>query len=115
MSAIWASLPDLQDCIGREKAEELCKKYGGRSPYVPIKPRKSHALASVIGVPALIKLSARFGGFHVDLPNLRRPAAAKVRIWDLLDAGWKHAAIAEECEVTERWVRTLAARKRSTE
>lgn len=115
MSEMWASLPALQDCIGREIAEELCRKFGGRAPYVPTKPRKTHALAAVIGVPALMQLAARFGGNHVALPNLRRPDAAKAKVLELLEAGWKHSAIAEECGITERWVRTLAARKRSTE
>lgn len=115
MSEIWVSFPDLQDCIGKEKAEELCKRFGGLAPYLPARPRKTHALAAVIGIPALRQLAANFGGYHVALPNLRRPVSAKAKVWELLEQGWKHAAIAEECGVTERWVRTLAARKRSTE
>ena len=115
MSEIWASFPDLEDCIGKEKAEELCKKFGGYGAYLPPRPRKTHTFAPIIGLPALIKLAGRFGGYHVALPNLRRPAPAKFKIWELLEKGLKHRVIAEECGVSERYVRNVAAKKRSTE
>lgn len=113
MSELWASLPDLTACIGKEKAEELCRKYGGRSLYVPAKPKRASALARIVDPQSMEKLVARFGGYHLSLPNLRRPEAAKAKAMELLAKGLSHAEISAECGISERWVRTLAARMRA--
>jgi hypothetical protein len=112
MSERWMPLPELEDVIGKVEAEALCRAFGGLSKYLPRKPGADHAFAPIIGMSALAALAAYAGGWHLALPNLRRPEAEKNRILDLLDKGRPHQAIAEECRVSERWVRHLAARKR---
>lgn len=115
MSARWISLPELEEVIGRDMARVLCRHLGGLSIYIPRNPGPAHRCSPIIGLPALQALAAYAGGYHLELPNLRRPEAEKKRIWELLDQGLTHERIAETCRVSERWVRHLAAQRRETQ
>ncbi len=115
MSERWVSLPELESVIGSDAARDLCRVFGGLSVYVPTKCRADHEFARVIGMTALLALSAHAGGYHVTLPNLRRPKSQKNKILALLQKGMTHRRIAEECCVSERWVRRLASEKREVE
>jgi hypothetical protein len=115
MSERWISLPELEDVIGKAEADALCRAFGGLSKYLPRKPGADHPFARIIGMRALDALASFAGGWHLALPNLRRPEAEKNRILDMLEDGRTHREIAEECKVSERWVRHLAARRRETQ
>ena len=115
MSERWISFPELEGVIGKIEAEALCRAFGGLSKYLPRKPGAEHPFAPIIGMRALETLAAFTGGWHLALPNLRRPEAEKTRILGMLDDGRTHQEIAEECKVSERWVRHLAARKREVQ
>lgn len=112
MSERWMSLPELAGVIGEDAAEKLCRTFGGMPKYVPHDPKPSHPYARIIGMPALARLSAYAGGWHLSLPNLRRPEDEKPRIIALLEEGWPVPRIAEECVVSERWVRVVKAEQR---
>lgn len=112
MSARWISEAELNAVIGRTETNALCQVFGGREKYLPLRPGPDHEFAPIIGMAALTALAAYAGGWHLELPNLRRPEPEKERIWDLLAHGWTHDAIADACRVSTRWVRTVAAMPR---
>lgn len=109
MSARWVSVDELMEIMGRETALVLCRTYGGIEVYIPAKPGPDHRLAPVVGMEALRALADYAGGWHVELPNLRRPKSAKEKILTMLDQGKTHEEIALECKVSTRWVRRLAS------
>lgn len=115
MSERWISFPELEEVIGKAEAEALCRAFGGLSKYLPRTPKATHPFAPIIGMRALADLAAYTGGWHLALPNLRRPEAEKNRILGMLDDGRPHEEIAEECKVSERWVRQLAMRRREVQ
>ncbi len=115
MSLRWISLDELSQVVGAVEATALCRAYGGRNPYLPRRPRPGHPLERIIGRAALETLAAYAGGYHLDLPNLRRPNPAKEQIWDALDAGRSHEDIADEFKVGTRYVRLVAAQRRSVQ
>lgn len=108
MGNIWASMVELEACIGVEKANVLCQKYGGVPVYIPTMVTKHHFLAKDIGEKALQKLSIDYGGFHLEMPNLRKYKPKKERILQLIEAGVPQNEIARVCGVSVRWVRRLA-------
>ena len=115
MSLRWISLDELSQVIGKDFATALCQHYGGLNPYIPAKPKPGHELERIIGRPALELLAAYCGGYHLDIPNLRRPAPAKEKIWDCLDSGMTHEAIADLHGVTVRYVRELQKQRKSVQ
>lgn len=115
MSERWVSFPELESVIGRADAEALCRAYGGVAKYLSRQPDAAHPFAPIIGMTKLQILADYAGGWHLALPNLRRPEAQKNRILDLLDRGEPHEQIALDCGVSERWVRTLVARRREVQ
>lgn len=115
MSERWVSLPELGSVIGDRAARDLCREFGGLSVYVPARGKADHEFARVIGEQAMQALCAYAGGYHVALPNLRRPESQKDRILGMLETGATHREIAEECKVSERWVRRLASERREVE
>ena len=112
MSERWVSLPELASVIGKDAAETLCRAWGGMPKYLPHNPGPNHHWAPIIGMTALTRLAAYAGGWHVSLPNLRRPEDQKPRIMAMLEAGCPVPKIAAECLVSERWVRTIKAEQR---
>jgi len=115
MSLRWISLNELSQVIGKDLAKVLCEAYGGRNPYLPARPKPGHELEMIIGRRALEALAAYAGGYHLDIPNMRRQMPAKEQIWDSLDAGKSHDAIAEELGVSTRYVRAVQKQRRSAQ
>lgn len=113
MSERWLSYPELQAVVGKDKAEALCQALGGLLTYLPHTPKPSHPFAPILGMPALHTLAAYAGGWHISLPNLRRPEAMKGQILELLAQGLPHREIAERLGVSQRWIRQLAAEQRA--
>ena len=95
---------EILEIVGPEAAQALGKKWGGVSKYIPNDPRRG-GLPEVLGLEAARALSARLGGSSVMVPNTtRRPTPKKVRIIELIEAGWSTRRIAMKVKVTENWV-----------
>ena len=107
MMSEWVSRPDLEELIGREAAEQLCKALGGVPFYVPITPKPGIELAKIVGFGRACALCAAFGGAYVTVPLGNRPEPYKVRIMRLIDEGKTPPQIARELGTTERYVRTI--------
>lgn len=114
MSARWIAIDELANVIGTTEARALCRAYGGLARYVPAKPNFDHPYVKVIGARAFEELCAYAGGWHLELPNLRRKPA-KGRILSMLEQGKSHETIADVCKVSVRYVRYLAAESRPSE
>lgn len=112
MAETWVSRPELEDLIGRNAAEVLCRCHGGVPVYVPVKVDADSALGRIIGIGPLRVLSSLYGGESITVPNGRRTEPFKGRILALLEEGHSCAAIALELGVTDRHVRELASRAR---
>lgn len=115
MSARWISLAELEEVIGKTNAALLCREFGGLSCYLPATPGPDHQFARIIGMPALSALAKYTGGWHLEMPNLRRAEPSVRRIREMLAQGLTHRVIARECRVTERWVREVASQRREVE
>lgn len=108
----WVSRPDLDDLIGPEAAEELCRSYGGVPFYVPKRVKPGEGLAARIGFGRAYALAEAFGGEYVTIPLGNRTEPLKTRIMKLLDERKSAPDIARELGTTERYVRTIMTRYR---
>lgn len=107
MSSQSISWAELCETIGEGSATALCEGFGGVSKYVPSDHRRG-GLSEKLGEEAAKALSARYGGSSLMLPNVRkRPEPKKIRIIQLLAAGWSIRRIALEVGTTEAWVKMV--------
>ena len=114
MAENWISRPELEEIIGREAANALCRAGGGVPLHVPYSPDPTSWLGRLLGPGPLAALCAEYGGMRSTVPNGRRPETHKRAVIRLLEAGHSHSSIALELGVTERYVRMLAAQVRGT-
>ena len=105
MSDVWVGQLELADVIGDVGVVILCAQYGGRSCYIPRRPRG--LLLELLGRQRMEALCSKFGGMQIVVPNLCRGEPFKKRILSSLEAGEKPDAIAEALGVTTRYVRRL--------
>lgn len=112
MAENWISRPELEELIGREAADTLCRTSGGVPLHVPYSPDAGSRLGRLLGPGPLTALCAEYGGMRITVPNGRRPEPHKGAVIRLLEAGRPHGSIALELGVTERYVRMVAARMR---
>lgn len=113
MAETWVSRPELEEVIGRDAAEALCRAYGGVPVYVPRRADPASQLGRVLGPLALSALAVEYGGLKITVPNGRRPEPCKAAIARKIEAGHSYEKIALELKVTERYVR-LVARSQKT-
>lgn len=112
MAETWISRPELEEVIGRDAAETLCRSYGGVPMYVPRKADLTCQLGRILGPLPLAALAAEYGGLRITVPNGRRGEPYKAAIARKLEDGHSYDKIALELGVTERYVRLVArARK----
>jgi DNA-binding NarL/FixJ family response regulator len=103
-SVTWS---EIEEVIGAEAAAVLGRKYGGVSKYIPADPRRG-GLLELLGPEASQALAKRFGGSCLMLPNAtRRKEPKKVRIIELIEAGWSTRRIALKVKCTEDWVKMV--------
>ena len=86
---------ELADAIGLGDAIEVCRRWGGREAYVPVKVEAGDPLALTLGLESARKLVQAFGGQRLQLPAERNALldlrnAAIVRD---ADAGLSHEQI----------------------
>lgn len=103
----WVSRPELNELIGPEAAERLCRERGGVPFYVPMRVNPGEGLAALLGFGRAHALSESYGGGYITVP-LIRPEPLKVQIATLLDRGKSAPEIARELHTTERYVRAIA-------
>lgn len=107
MAAQSISWAEILETIGQAAAEALGRKFGGVSLYIPTNFNRGK-LVQVIGLEAAQALSERFGGSTLMLPNeTRRQTPKKIRIIELIEAGWSTRRIAMKVKVTEDWVKMV--------
>jgi DNA-binding NarL/FixJ family response regulator len=98
---------EVVEVIGTEAAAVLGRKWGGASKYIPRDHRRG-GLLELLGPEASQALAERFGGSCLMLPNAtKRPTPKKVRILELIEAGWSIRRIAMRVRCTESWVKMV--------
>lgn len=98
---------EIVEVVGEDAAQALGRKWGGVSKYIPSSPRRG-GLPELLGPEAAQALAARFGGSTLMIPNTtRRKQPKKVRIIELIAAGWSTRRIALKVKCTEDWVKMV--------
>ena len=104
MAESWVSRAELEELLGAQAAALMMRTYGGVPVYIPKQAWAGTELSRLVGVPALEKLAALYGGDRITVPNGRKPDPHKGRIIQMLDDGLTPSAIARRLGVTERYV-----------
>lgn len=65
------AVKELADAIGLGDAIEVCRRWGGREAYIPVKVAPGDPLALTLGLETARKLVAAFGGRRLQLPAER--------------------------------------------
>lgn len=104
-----SDLDDVCPSIGYTATCMLQEWYAGRVLYVPVAFTPDHPLALVIGEPAFRALCRDWPGELLRIPS---PFGARVvqrerRVAEMLAAGRTPGEIANELEVSPRWVQRL--------
>lgn len=86
---------ELAEAVGLADAIEVCRRWGGREAYIPVKVEPGDPLALTLGLESARKLVRAFGGQRLQLPAERNALldlrnAAIVRD---ADAGLSHEQI----------------------
>ena len=108
MAEKWIAMGELVMLVGEDSARALCSSLGGLRIYVPKRPDLSTRLGRVAGWRAMALLCEAYGGEEVTFPNRRRGEGQKKIIMEGLENGLSVRQIAEQAEVTERYVRAVA-------
>lgn len=102
-------LDDLCAVIGYTATRTVALWWAGRELYVPRHPRPDHALAALIGMPALRALVREWPGERIDIPGLngddelRRARDIALRLVQGQDTG----TIAQALGLTQRRVEQI--------
>jgi Mor family transcriptional regulator len=62
---------ELADAIGLGDAIEVCRRWGGREAYIPVKVSPGDPLALTLGLDTAQRLVSAFGGRRLQLPAER--------------------------------------------
>lgn len=120
LKTYWpALLREITDKVGLHPALKLCREYGGRSLYIPVKPSADHPIAVKCGpkvLRALIAIVGREdeGDRKLVIPNGRAlvQRLRDLRIFELHQAGVAAGEIAARFEIHVRTVRAAFQRER---
>lgn len=112
MEIVHGILEDIGAEIGYTATCSLVDWLGGRSLYVPPEPSADHMIATAIGIAAMRRLCAVFGGQTLNLPiDYQRELLRRDRmIAALLLAGESVRAVARHAMLTERQVHNIRRR-----
>lgn len=87
------SVKEIADAIGLADAIEVCRRWGGREAYIPVKVEPGDPLALTLGMETALRLVKAFGGRRLQLP------AERNALLDLRNAAIvrdKHAGLSHE-------------------
>ena len=107
MAGVWFSEADCLALLGEAKGGEFFQNFGGSEIYIPVRPKKQHPIAQIIGIVGLAALCKNYGGTHLYVSNPTQTVSKKQRIIALLDKGGGTSEIAASVGVTERYVRHI--------
>jgi len=65
------AVKELADAIGLGDAIEVCRRWGGREAYIPVKVAPGDPLALTLGLDTAQRLVTAFGGRRLQLPAER--------------------------------------------
>lgn len=103
MPATW----ELVDAVGRDTAKALQEALGGRSVYIPTKPRAGHPVAHIVGIQKMGEICRRWGGFTTYFGK-GLVAAERNAAWATAAAeGTSTTQLARRAGVTARCVRKV--------
>lgn len=108
MAETWVSRPELEEVLGKDGADLLCRVSGGVPVYVPIKADAATHLGRILGPLKLRALANIYGGMRITVPNGRKAEPFKNSIINKIESGLACDKIALEIGVTERYVRMVA-------
>lgn len=105
---------ELADAIGLGDAIEVCRRWGGREIYVPVKVEQGDPLALTLGLESARRLVATFGGQRLQLPA-ERNALLDLRNAAILrdvDAGLSHESIGLRYGLTRQSIKHILQQAR---
>jgi|GEM_PF-1139563 len=106
------SAQELVEVIGLPAVLRLVEAAGGTMIYIPQKPDDTSRLALAMGLTAYHIFIRHYGGAHFAVPTF---AAARQKSHLIARAAGTSNEVAAKYGVTERWVRMIRQRLRSTE
>jgi hypothetical protein len=95
--------------IGVEGALLLVSSLGGLEYYIPRNATEQHPLSQLLGYERFRALMTSHGGIRIAIPRDPYAHLAKGRVIAMLEARVDPRTIARECQVTQRYVRRVAA------
>jgi hypothetical protein len=103
---------ELADVIGIDLTLILVRDFGGRHLNVPNKAKATHNLALLIGLEALKKLCAYYGGTKLEIDFCRKVLSYQ-KLLDVqkgVQAGMTGSQLAKQFNTTERNIRRMKQR-----
>lgn len=103
------TLDDIAGEIGFTATVTLATWYGGKNIYIPESPDEETQLSKVIGLPAVRRLSANWGGCNVAVPTMwvYEEGQRNRLIGNLLGRGLGTKEIAADMGMTERRIQQI--------
>lgn len=103
MAAQWISEAECLKRFGPGKTEKLLQRMVGKDLYIPLKPRKSHLLAEVLGIQGMAYFCREYGGLHISLPTPQRRTLKEIII-ENLGKGMDVGQVARLAGTSKRYV-----------
>ena len=97
-------LRDVAAATTIDTALTLSQRLGGRTIYIPRRPRQNSILAQAIGTGMAARLSLMAGGERTEIPRLKSNHRLAIAT-----ATGTHDEVAQRFGVTNRWVRKVRA------
>jgi Mor family transcriptional regulator len=109
------SVKALADVIGLGEAIEVCRRWGGRSAYIPTTVRHGDPLALALGLDTARLLVKAFGGQQLQLPGERNTLLdmRNAAIVADAEAGMSHQDIALRYGLSRQGVGHILAKMRA--
>jgi hypothetical protein len=112
LKALPNFLRDVAEATSISMALNLSHQLGGRTVYIPRRPRPDSVLAATMGARMAARLSHIAGGEKIEIPKFKGSRRLAIAM-----AEGSHNEVARRFGVTSRWVRQVRAElaARSTE
>lgn len=105
---------ELADAIGLSDAIEVCRRWGGREAYIPVKVEPGDPLALTLGLESARRLVLAYGGQRLQLPaernallDLRNEAIARDS-----ETGLSHEKIGLRYGLSRQSIKLILRRQR---
>lgn len=108
---IPASVQEIAEVIGDEKAQALVAEFGGASFTIPADPTLDHPWVEVIGIDDWIVLCFRCGGWRLRMPTCewQKLHERNQRLLALKEQGRKISELVREFKLTEARIYQIIA------